>query len=122
MIKIVEHKKKETHEAPKTAHVSSSVVEDGKTMAILAYITWVGLLIAFIMNNEKKNAFAKYHIRQALLLMLAALVIFWIPVIGWILSIVLLVFWVMGLISAINGQEKEIPFIGKYAQEWFKGL
>jgi hypothetical protein len=29
------------------------VVQEGKTIAIISYITWIGLLIAFIMNNEK---------------------------------------------------------------------
>jgi uncharacterized membrane protein len=95
--------------------------EDGKTMAIIAYITWVGLLIAFIMNNDKKNSFAKFHIRQSLLLTLAGFLAV-VPLIGWIWGICVFVLWVIGLIAAINGQEKEVPIVGKYAQEWFKGL
>ncbi len=122
MIKIAEHKKKETHEPSKTAHkASSGAVEEGKTIAIIAYITWIGLLIAFIMNNDKKNNFAKYHIRQSLLLVLASFLAM-IPLIGWVWGIFIFVLWVMGLISAINGEEKEVPILGKYAQEWFKGL
>ena len=101
--------------------MDKKTVEDGKTMAIISYITWIGLLIAFIMNNDKKNSFAKYHIRQSLLLVLAG-VLAVIPVIGWIWGIFVFVLWVMGLISAINGEEKEVPVLGKYAQEWFKGL
>ncbi|MFH0876300.1 MAG: DUF4870 domain-containing protein [archaeon] len=104
-------------------------IEEGKTMAIIAYITWIGLLIAFIMNNEKKNTFAKYHIRQSLLLVLAGLAlgcVMIIPILGWLVGfaggIFLLVLWIMGLIAAINGQEKEVPVLGKFAQEWFKGL
>jgi len=104
-------------------------VEEGKTIAIISYLTWVGLIIAFVMNNEKKNSFAKYHIRQSLGLVLAAFVlgfIFIIPILGWLVGmvgyLVLFIFWVMGLISAINGQEKPVPVIGPKAQEWFKGL
>ena len=37
----------------------------GKTTAIVAYITIVGCLIAITMNIEPKNAFARFHIRQA---------------------------------------------------------
>jgi uncharacterized membrane protein len=102
-------------------HHSSGNVEEGKTMAIISYITWIGLLIAFIMNNDKKNSFAKYHIRQSLLLVLASLIAM-IPLIGWVWGIFVLVLWIMGLIGAINGQEKEVPVLGKYAQEWFKGI
>ncbi len=114
MIKIAEHKKT-------TAHHGSSHVEEGKTMAILSYVTLIGWVIALVMNSEKKNSFAKWHMRQSLLLGLAFFLT-WIPFLGWILALVLLVLWVMGLISAINGQEKEVPVLGKYAQEWFKGL
>ena len=37
----------------------------GKTTAVVAYITIVGCLIAITMNIEPKNAFARFHIRQA---------------------------------------------------------
>ena len=37
----------------------------------------------------------------------------WIPCIGWIWSIFMLVCWVMGLIAAINQEEKPVPLIGQ---------
>jgi uncharacterized membrane protein len=94
---------------------------DGKTIAIISYITWVGLIIAFILNSEKKDDFAKFHIRQALLLMLASLLA-WIPFIGWMWGVLLLVLWIMALISAVNGEKKPMPVLGSLAQSWFKGL
>lgn len=100
-------------------------VEDGKLIAIVSYITWVGLIVAFVMNSEKKNAFAKFHIRQSLLLMIISLVgsiVFWIPLFGWLLAIGLLVLWIISLVAAVNGEKKETPLIGKLAQDWFKGL
>ncbi len=107
----------------------TSTVEEGKTIAIIAYITIFGLLAAFIMNNDKKNSFAKYHIRQALGLGLTGLAlgaVSWIPILGWILAplgmIFLLVLWVIGLISALNGEEKPVPVLGDKYQEWFKGV
>jgi uncharacterized membrane protein len=48
--------------------------------------------------------------------------VFWIPLIGWVLAIGLFVLWIMGLISAIQGEEKKVPILGEYAQEWFKGI
>ena len=100
----------------------SKVVEDGKTIAIVAYITWIGLIVALIMNGEKKNEFAKYHIRQSLLIMIAALVLGWIPFVGWVCSIILLIFAIMGLVYAAQGEQKEVPILGKLAQDWFKGI
>jgi uncharacterized membrane protein len=100
-------------------------VEEGKTIAIIAYLTWIGLIIAFVLNNEKKNDFAKFHLRQSLLLNIICLigfVVFWIPIVGWALGIVLLVLWIIALIGAINGERKEVWLIGPLAQEWFKGI
>jgi len=38
----------------------------GKDIALISYLTLIGLLIAFVMNNDKKYEFAKFHIRQSL--------------------------------------------------------
>jgi len=38
----------------------------GKKIAIISYLTIVGLLIAYKMNVTKKSSFASYHIRQSL--------------------------------------------------------
>lgn len=103
-------------------------VEQGKTTAIIAYITIIGLIIAFIMNNDKKNTFASFHIRQSLGLILlgivASILIFMlgIPVFGWIVQLGLIVLWVLGLIAAVQGEEKPVPLLGVQFQEWFKGI
>lgn len=68
----------------------TSMVNDGKTIATIAYITIIGLIIAFVMNNDKKNTFAGYHIKQSLGLGLTGLalgVIGIIPILGWIINI-----------------------------------
>jgi len=104
-------------------------VQDGKTIGLIAYLTLIGLIIAFVMNNEKKNEFASFHIRQSLGLMLTGLVltiINVIPILGWIVSlfggVFLLILWVIGLIGAINGNKNEVPFLGTYYQKWFKDI
>lgn len=112
-----------------TREPATSSVEEGKTMAIIAYITIFGLIIAFIMNNDKKNSFTSYHIRQSLGLGITALalgLVNYIPFIGWILgmvgTILLIILWVMGLMSALNGEEKPVPVLGEKYQEWLKGI
>ncbi len=82
---------------------------DTKTTSIVAYITWIGLLIAFCAGDREG---AKFHLNQALVIFLFGL-LGWIPCIGWIWSIFMLVCWVMGLIAAINQEEKPVPLIGK---------
>jgi len=102
---------------------------DTNTIAIIAYLTIIGLIIAFVMNNEKKDKFANYHIKQSLGIALTALVlsaIAIIPILGWIISFlgifIILFLWIMGLINALNGNKKPVPLLGKKYEEWFKEL
>jgi len=105
------------------------VNEEGKKIAIISYITIVGLIIAFVMNNEKKKDFASYHIRQSLGLGITSLALWMvgiIPILGWIISIVgtfmLIYMWIMGLMNAINEKEKSVPFLGQKFENWFKNV
>ena len=102
---------------------------DGKEVAIISYITIIGLIAAFIMNSEKKAPFASYHIRQVLGLALTGIslgVIGIIPILGWLVlifgSFLLLIMWIMGLINAINGKEVPVPILGKKYEKWFKEI
>ena len=85
------------------------------------------------MHQPKKTSLGSYHLRQTLLLFIIAIVYqivitfitMAVPFVGLILSIAslgFLVLWIMGLISAINGEEKPMPLIGVKAQELFKGI
>jgi uncharacterized membrane protein len=119
----------ETNTPPFSTNTPANTMEEGKTIAIIAYITIFGLIAAFIMNTDKKNSFAAYHIRQSLGLGITGLalgVVNIIPILGWIVgilgSMLLIVLWVMGLISALNGQEKPVPVLGEKYQEWLKGI
>jgi uncharacterized membrane protein len=109
--------------------LDTSIVNEGKNIAMIAYITIIGLIIAFVMNNEKKNEFAKFHIKQSLGLALTGLalgIIGMIPILGWLVYIigifVLLYLWIVGLMNAINSKEKTVPFLGDKYAEWFKNL
>ena len=31
------------------------------------------------------------------------------------------ILWIMGLIAAVNGQQKPMPVVGEYYQKWFAG-
>ncbi|HPF51869.1 MAG TPA: hypothetical protein PK335_09865 [Draconibacterium sp.] len=95
---------------------------DGKTKAIVAHIYWVGWVIALILNSSEKDEITSFYLRQLLGLFLLSLVLMFIPVIGWIANIIIFVFWIISLIGAINGEQKEIPWVGKYFQDWFKGI
>jgi uncharacterized membrane protein len=113
--------------------MSESTTSNDKTAAIVSYITPIGWLISYFALNQPKSSLANYHLRQTLFLfivmiafnILLSIVAKMAPFLSLILSIAglgLFVLWIMGLISAINGEEKPMPLIGEKAQEIFKNL
>ena len=93
---------------------------DQKTTSIVAYLTWVGWLVAFLAGDKEG---AKFWLNQSLVLILCDIalsivlgVLAFIPIIGALISAVvgigMIVFWVLGLIAAINQEEKPLPLIG----------
>lgn len=82
---------------------------DKKTTGIVAYLTWIGFIIA-ICAGDKEGA--KFHLNQALVILLFSLLSV-IPCVGWIWGIFMVVCWFIGFIAAINEEEKEVPLIGK---------
>lgn len=117
-----------TNDTTKTMAPTAQEAE-AKKIAVIAYITVIGLIIAFVMNNDRKLPFASYHIRQSLGLALTGVAlgaIGIIPILGWIINIlgifVLLYMWVMGLMNAVNHKEKSVPLLGEKYTIWFKGI
>lgn len=113
--------------APPATAKAPAAAEDC-TVAILAYLTLIGFIIAVILYGSNKTAIGGYHLRQALGLMLTAfagyIVLAMIPVLGWLclplFGLLVLVFAILGLIAAANGQKKPLPLLGEKYQEWFR--
>ncbi|MBP3502025.1 MAG: hypothetical protein J6K42_00880 [Clostridia bacterium] len=91
---------------------------DKKTTGWVAYLTWIGFIVA-ICAGDKEGA--KFHLNQALVILIAgtigALVSIIIPYVGFIIgglwNIFVFVCWILGLIAAINEEEKEVPLLGQ---------
>lgn len=101
---------------------------NGKTIAVISYITWIGTLIAFLINNQKRNLFASFHIRQAIgisvfslinSLVLINYIDFW--VVGAI-GMVLFIFRIIGIVGALRNEEKKVPLVADIFQDWFKNI
>ncbi|WGK63878.1 DUF4870 domain-containing protein [Croceiramulus getboli] len=117
-----------TTETARPEETTQNQAEEGKTIAIISYITIIGLIIAFVMNNEKKNDFASFHIRQSVGLACTGIalgIIGVIPIIGWLINLigifVLLYLWIMGIVNAVNLNRKPVPLLGERFENWFKG-
>ncbi|WP_333696483.1 DUF4870 domain-containing protein [Flavobacterium sp.] len=99
-----------------------------KNTATVAYLTLIGFLIALTMNAETKNAFARFHIRQALGIHVTFLALGY-PIgyfDNWMISsafyIFFIILWVYGFMGALNGEYKKVPLLGDFYQTLFKNL
>ena len=103
-----------------TGEFDPAEIQNNKIMAVLAYI---GILFLVPLLAAKDSKFARFHANQGLVLFLADIlvgiasgILLWIPVIGWLisvlLSIALLVFMILGIVNAAQGKAKELPLIG----------
>ena len=126
-----------------TNQYSMDDINQNKVMAIIAYL---GILWLIPFFGAKHSPFAKYHVKQAFLLICCE-TIWWIvsffinfafrnyvrltasfeiligtpwiiTMILWIVNIILFAFSVIGIINAVQGRAKELPLIGKAAKNF----
>lgn len=108
--------------------MEQTTTDNGKNIAIIAYITLIGWIIALVMHNNNKTALGAYHIRQMLGIMIVGLVLsilvsfLDIYILSLIVQIGILVLWILGLIAAIQGEQKPVPLLGEQFQQWFAGI
>ncbi|TCK69232.1 putative membrane protein [Winogradskyella wandonensis] len=108
--------------------MTENTIKEGKTYAIVAYITIIGTLVAFYMTQDKKNAFTAFHVRQGLGLWLLYFII------GYMVSgfdnimlstsfwVFFLVLFTYGIIGAATGKLHKLPLVGDFFQNIFKAL
>lgn len=117
-----------------------TTTDNGKTASIISYFTIIGWLIAyFAMHKDNRTELGSYHLRQTLLLNLAAIVLGWgfgfiigilvvttgiggLIYLTYLIQLAIFIIWLIGLIGAINGQKKPMPIIGEKAQTMFASI
>ena len=88
-------------------------------MAVVAYV----IFFLPLLTDAKNDTFVRYHVRQGLVLFIAAVIVSIIgaiPVFGLLtfpLSIILLILFVIGVVNALEGKEKPLPVIGEWAEK-----
>lgn len=90
-----------------------------KFFAALCYF-WILFLIPFLIRRKSK--YVCYHRKQGFLLFIFTTIVgfvYWIPVFGWALGLLVLILFIIGLANSLSGKKEPLPFIGRYA-EWLR--
>jgi len=99
--------------------------EKNTGMAIVAYI----IFFIPLLTDAKNDPFVKYHVKQGLVLFISWIVVglvgillIFIPYVGWmiarLLNVLLFVLMVLGIMSAVKGEQKPLPVIGQFAEKF----
>ena len=108
--------------------MENQTAKEGKLTAIISHFWVIGLLIAFVLNMNKKNSFSSFYIRQMIGLNLLQLINVYIiysylgSFIGWIVGVIIFILWAISLIGAIKSEEKLVPVVGEQFQQWFNNF
>lgn len=92
---------------------------DTKATSVVAYLSWIGFLLAYLLGDREG---AKFHLNQGAVLAIISVganvvsgVSFLLPFGEWIIGVVntaWVVFTVIGIITAVQGEERPLPIIG----------
>ena len=78
-------------------------IDEGKTMAGIAYIGLIGLLVAYL--ADKENRFVLYHCQQSIVNCILSFTIIGIPIAT--------IFTIIGAIYGFSGKVEPLPLIGQ---------
>ena len=90
------------------------------TAAALTYVLgWLTGLVFILV--EKDNKIVRFHAMQSVIFFATLTIASFIPVIGWLLSPLLMIVgfiaWLICIYKAYNGEEFELPIAGKLARK-----
>ncbi len=123
-----------TPEMAQAERTEGDSADNGKLVAILAYFL-VGIVWYFADEKVKGSSLAKFHVKQSLNLMVISVVLhialsvlmggmyMLMPIIAllsMLINLAVFVLWIMGIIYAINDEQKPLPIVGEWAAKYLK--
>lgn len=89
---------------------------------LLAAMSYLAFLVFFSLFANRGDAFVSYHARQGLIIfigyVLGGIASIWVPIIGNLFILLLMIVSVMGVIHAVQGNRWKIPVITNIANKF----
>jgi len=99
-----------------------------KILALVSYLSVVGWLVTFVLHvsRSRRSSLVRFHLRQSLGFLISALIV-WsvliflgISLLLVIFKIAFIVYWILGMVNAFQGEMKYLPYIGRYFDDILK--
>lgn len=99
---------------------------DKKTLSVIAYITIIGWIIALVQYKNERAPEVRFHLKQSLGVMILGIllsiamtiIVSIVPSLYFLtyVNLLVLILWILGIINAVNGAQKQLPVIGSFAE------
>lgn len=94
--------------------MAEQLSNDSKLFAALSYL-WILSIVMLIL--KKDDEFVRFHAKQGTVIFVASIILWFIPIIGWLMQIAVLVGVVIGFLKAYSGERFKMPVIGDLADK-----
>jgi len=112
-------------EAVKEVVAEKKETNSGEKKTGMAVLTYFLPIIPFL-TGDKDDKYVMFHTKQAIMLWITSIVVNIVltftrlGLIESMISLAIFVLFVMGVINASKGEEKEVPLVGQFAKDLLK--
>lgn len=92
-----------------------SITEAERKWAAVSYL-WILWIVPLLL--KRNSNYVQFHAKQGMVLFVAEIISGLIPVIGWLIGLILIIFAVLGVLEALAGRFWELPILGKYVKNF----
>lgn len=97
--------------------------ETANNSILMAVLCYLGPLVIISYLTSRSDEFVKFHIKQGLAIFGLEVIVWFLATTIWslwmlynIINLATLVLSIIGIVNAVQGRQKELPVIGKFAQ------
>lgn len=94
-----------------------SSLGESQESKLLAAVSYFWILSIIILLVKKDSKFVQFHAKQGFILFIASIIFWFIPILGWILNLVIVVGVILGFIKALSGEYWRVPLIHGISQK-----
>ncbi len=106
--------------APQQPDKKTSTGLDENVAGLLCYVLWWVTGIIFLVL-ENKNKFVRFHAIQSICVLgffwLLAIIFIWAWWVSWIFWVIGVIFWIILMVKAYQGQMWKLPVAGNFAEK-----
>jgi len=88
--------------------------QDAKLFAALSYLWFLSILLLVL---KKDDEFVRFHAKQGAVIFVVSIILWFIPILGWMLQVAVLIVVIIGFLKAYSGEKYKMPVIGDLADK-----